>query len=70
MQRGFLRFQLGYCLARLLVAGLTPEPLIAGYGLVDRLALIAHGARRWNRRERAALSVTESCRGPVDDAGQ
>jgi hypothetical protein len=73
MQGCFLRFKLGYklgyCVTRLLVAGLSPEPLIAVDGLVDRVCTARTWARRWIRREHAALSVTDNCRGPVDDAG-
>jgi hypothetical protein len=64
MQGGLLRFkfgyELGYCLTDLLVSGLTLEPLIAAYGLIDGAALVTHGVHRWIGRERAVLSVTDS----------
>lgn len=73
MQSNFLRFKFGYelryCLTDLLIAGLALEPFIAAYDFIDRVAMVAHDARRWIWRERAVLSVTDSCRGPIDDAG-
>ena len=71
MQRQPLRLKFGYQairrFLRLLVVDLIFEPLVADDTVVNFVALVAHGLTAGSGRERAALSVTDDCRGPVDD---